>query len=425
MLLTYFPDEFYKINLHFFFFSASSTSIRNNKHRLMVTHAENVVFNPCNGNALYFAVQSSLLSPWKMCQIISKNKLNHTFNGQEQFQFTVKFLHNGCCIKAVPAHHLAHGREPDHQLQVGNRVIAGQVEGDFRPGIVAELSVRKNNYRYMIFFDDGHVEYVASKNVREVCDPHKWQNVDPNAQNFIKYYLEDYFTSGVATVKLGVGTKTRVERNGKWLDAYIIEVDNSLIKVQFEINGETEWLFHGSPRLEPIWRNMMQKSKLSNSYIQNTIEEISILDSTTEEEESSESDDDIVNSDRQPEFSIVDIKLNRQVSTLLRPCRYSNHECNKTCLFKQTGDLSKFPILVKPLLCGFRWTQTQDKRIRYIAPCGQRLERIQDLYKYLRETDCDLDVECFSFEPINCLRQCTVNPRIIIKQVINFTFMSL
>ena len=49
-------------------------------------------------------------------------------------------------------------------------------------------------------------------------------------------------------LKLNVGQTVSCEKDGKWLKARCLRVDCSLVKILFESDNTTEWIYRGSTR---------------------------------------------------------------------------------------------------------------------------------------------------------------------------------
>jgi histone-lysine N-methyltransferase SETDB1 len=43
---------------------------------------------------------------------------------------------------------------------------------------------------------------------------------------------------------------------GKWWIARVVEVDGSLVKMHFDADGRTEWIYRGSTRLGPLYAEL-------------------------------------------------------------------------------------------------------------------------------------------------------------------------
>lgn len=341
-------------------------------------------------------------------------------------KITVNLLYsdNSETVKSVEVYHLAEHDAPHSQLKVGTRVIANlkytnepsSHDADFRAGIIANSADNTNNFRYLVFFDDGHAVYVPQGGIRCVCDSNQWKNVHSNARNFIKFYLEQYFEHRYPTATVVIGTHVKTELLGEWKKCVVVDVDCNLAKIRFEDSGETEWLFTGSPRLEPVWRILMKKIiKDINGVNGNIAEQIVVSDIESDDDDlSSQSDNEQFS--RDPVFRVKKVNLERTVS----PRKYIWHNCNKKCLFGRAENLDSYSPLARPIVCGWdRIVQYEKKRVQYITPCGRGLDTIQKLYEYLKETKCDLDIGCFTFEhSIDCFEKCVVNKELILQKVI-------
>ncbi|CDS35755.1 histone lysine n methyltransferase setb1 [Echinococcus multilocularis] len=118
-------------------------------------------------------------------------------------------------------------------------------------GIVGEPPNSYNNYRYLIFFDDGYAYYAQSDCIFRVFAQSKenWKLVNPEIQEFIKRYLAQFPQRPM--VKLSVDQTIQAELNGNWLQATVVQVDYSLVLLRFP-SGNVEWIYRGSRRLGPL-----------------------------------------------------------------------------------------------------------------------------------------------------------------------------
>lgn len=67
-----------------------------------------------------------------------------------------------------------------------------------------------------------------------------WEDIHPNSREFVKKYLKQYPERPM--VKLYVAQVVRTEWEGKWWITQVLEVDASLVKLQFKTDGRTEWV---------------------------------------------------------------------------------------------------------------------------------------------------------------------------------------
>ena len=59
-------------------------------------------------------------------------------------------------------------------------------------------------------------------------------------------------------VRLQKGQVVKTEWNGKWWIARVQEVDASLVKMYFDSDRRTEWIYRGSTRLEPLYTELVR-----------------------------------------------------------------------------------------------------------------------------------------------------------------------
>lgn len=100
--------------------------------------------------------------------------------------------------------------------------------------------------------------------------------------------------------------------------------------------------------------------------------------------------------------------------------KYVNHGCKNSCLIAVTHNLNSYSPLSKPLLSGWdrqiAKTRFNKKAVVYRAPCGRRLRDMAELHKYLRITQCPLNVDNFDFDPlIHCLAEYVIDSCIVHK----------
>lgn len=85
----------------------------------------------------------------------------------------------------------------------------------------------------------------------------------------------------------------------------------------------------------------------------------------------------------------------------IRSKDYEPHVCGPNCLPEPRGNLKTYSPLSKPLLsCWERQIVKQKaiKSIMYKTPCGRRLRNMNEVFTYLKLTDCPLNVENFTFD---------------------------
>ncbi|XP_046862056.1 histone-lysine N-methyltransferase SETDB1-like [Xenia sp. Carnegie-2017] len=143
-------------------------------------------------------------------------------------------------------------------LSVGSRVVALYGVLDlWYAGIVAEVACAANKQRVLVFFDDGFAQYLPLKKIHKVH--HKgqnvWDDVTKDSRDFIQEYLEDFPSRPMLHVK--VGQWIRTEWKGDWWRAKVLSVDGSLVKMLFEVDRRSEWIYRGSTRLDPLYQTLV------------------------------------------------------------------------------------------------------------------------------------------------------------------------
>lgn len=154
----------------------------------------------------------------------------------------------------------------------------GVVQSAFYPGIIAEPLKQANRYRYLIFYDDGYTQYVPHRDVRLVCQASEkvWEDVHAASRDFIQKYVEKYSVDR-PMVQCTRGQSMTTESNGTWLYARVIDIDCSLVLMQFEGDkNHTEWIYRGSLRLGPVFRET-QNNMNSSSAQQLRVPRVSIV----------------------------------------------------------------------------------------------------------------------------------------------------
>ncbi|KAK7077728.1 ATP-dependent RNA helicase ddx25, partial [Halocaridina rubra] len=114
---------------------------------------------------------------------------------------------------------------------------------------------------YLIFFDDGYAQYVNHQDIRVVVESSTcpWDDVSSDTRDFIREYLQMYPERPM--VRLQKDNYVRTEWNGRWWRAQVLEVDGSLVRMYFPIDGRTEWIYRGSTRLSPLFNKKMNKAQ--------------------------------------------------------------------------------------------------------------------------------------------------------------------
>lgn len=262
--------------------------------------------------------------------------------------------------------------------------------------------------------------------------------------------------------------RIQTEVNGKWFNAIVNEVDASLVQVYFEETKRYEWIYRGSTRLFPLYKKLNHVKAFANRN-EATIEYIVIDDEKEPERTTEPPAEEVVSDPKTPPSKAAPILrtfasqaardtpqqkqreqkravAKKSTAPLPKPAvqhmnnstiyvdedkpkgkvvyytakkqqemkKYLNHECQPSCLIQINHNLASYSPLSKPLLTGFERqiakTRFNKKYVIYRAPCGRRLRDISEMHKYLRMTNCKLNVDNFTFDPlIHCLAEYVID----------------
>ncbi|KAH8253248.1 hypothetical protein KR032_004503, partial [Drosophila birchii] len=450
-----------------------------------VPPAGDIVRPPIELNETYYAVKNKAIASWVSIKVIEFTE-STAINGNTMKSYKIKYLNTPYqMIKTVTAKHLAYFEPPPVRLTIGTRVIAyfdgttlsrgkdtGTVQNAFYPGIIAEPLKQANRYRYLIFYDDGYTQYVPHQDVRLVCQASEkvWEDVHPASREFIQKYVEKYSVDR-PMVQCTRGQSMSTESNGTWLYARVIDIDCSLVLMQFEGDkNNTEWIYRGSLRLGPVFketqnalnsphphqmrvprrtepfirytkemessnqqvnRQMRAIARKSSASTQNVPSVLSSSSSASSPAVSSianaaaagsrsgntvkhlNNSTIYVDDENRPKGHVVYFTAKRN----LPPKIFKKHTCNPNCLFKIVHRLDSYSPLAKPLLSGWErlvLRQKTKKNVVYRGPCGKSLRNLAEVHMYLRTTENVLNVDNFDFTPdLRCLAEYSIDPSIV------------
>ncbi|CAD7014873.1 histone-lysine N-methyltransferase eggless [Ceratitis capitata] len=447
---------------------------------------------PIEINQVYYAVKNKAIASWVPCRVVEQMDTSSILGAHNRVPiYKVKFLKlQYQMVKTVSAKHLAYFDPPKFRLPIGSRVIAYfdatslsrgkekmMIQSAFYPGIIAEPLKPNNKYRYLIFYDDGYTQYVSHKDVRLVCNvsEHVWEDVHPASREFIQKYLTQYSINR-PMVQTQKGQSMTTESNGKWIYARVVDIDCSLIQMQFEgPKSHTEWIYRGSLRLGPVFKEYqktLQKDTLPIPRLARRTEPF--IRYTADEEATTAQQEQVKEREREqrvtsnepravakksvsrlstdstatlstvpsPTTSLPTVRhLNNSTIYLedenkpkgkvvyytakrdLPPLIYRPHKCSPTCLFKIPHNLSAYSPLSKPLLSG--WERPilrlkSKKIVAYRGPCGKIMRNMEEVRRYLRATENALNVDNFDFHhETSCLAEYVIESAIVQKRDIS------
>ncbi|XP_052738923.1 kinesin-related protein 4 isoform X2 [Bicyclus anynana] len=353
-------------------------------------------------------------------------------------------------FKTLPARCIAYFEPSEVRMTIGTRVIALFKDITSRQayysGVVAEIPNPVNNYRYLIFFDDGYAQYAPHSQTRLVCEFSSlvWEEVHPYSREFVRGYLLAYPERPM--VRLHAGQNLKTEWRSKWWSSRVINVDASLVEVQFLRCDRREWIYRGSTRLAPLFLELQAagrhrpramprtqpQARVNMPYVEYTrsdeqankqqqmrqqqIEETRrqravAKKSTTPAQAAPQAPSSAANLD-----NVTSRVVYYTPKNAVKPYKMRTHTCSPTC--KRTDvlalkDLRTYNPLAKPLLSGWERQVARGrsgKVVLYVAPCGRRLRSMRELHRYLRTTDSDMPVDLFDFSvSTHCLAEFVLN----------------
>lgn len=364
---------------------------------------------------------------------------------------------NARALKWHPKRELAYAEKASVILPVGTRVVATYSDESVPPrhslyaGLIAEPPKPLNKYRYLVFFDDGYAQYVDVDKVYVMCGSSEnvWEDMYRDVREFVHKYLEKYPERPMLRLRKGQTVKT--EWNGSWWMARVLTVDSSLVKMSFEADNRTEWIYRGSTRFAPLYTALSQSvqntastggrvrrhnlvpvaNKQHRPFVQytRTLEDEPAEDSaanaredpvkkgatrnvarksTTQDRKLSEEEDD----DARNALGVLLSQAGTRVvnrpdikdSDVYERISYKAHKCAPGCLKGDDPDayLGKNPLSIPCLLGWERHIVKQSKkskrRVFYVAPCGRRLRNIAEVAHYLELCKSLLTVDLFCFD---------------------------
>ncbi|XP_071440737.1 histone-lysine N-methyltransferase eggless [Hetaerina americana] len=415
----------------------------------------------------------------------SKARVHEVLERETESFYRIKFelsYRKGQQIKVVSGRQMAYSYQCPTRIPVGTRVIAifredensvsnkvGLSKESYYCGVIAENPRSTNNYRYLIFFDDGYAQYVRHEKILVVCESsaNVWEDIHPDSRGFVKKYLEAYPERPM--VRLNPGHVLRTEWNGKWWVARVLQVDGSLVHLHFDADGRTEWIYRGSTRLGPLYTEFANATarsqnvgnfnrsrgfgiaslkKMNLPYVEytrgNEMEQDPVVSSASgavenqkgDKPSDSPRDETAVTSppvvravarksttnQRRFEERVFDGGaayndekfINYEKDLQIEFKTYVQHDCGPKCLedypYPQECTKGRNP-LAKPLLCGWirhivRHRGGSKRVVLYVAPCGRRLRNLVELHSYLRITKSTMPIDLFDFDFwVHCLAE--------------------
>ncbi|XP_065224566.1 histone-lysine N-methyltransferase eggless isoform X2 [Planococcus citri] len=381
---------------------------------------------------IIYAMKHNYKYPWKKGVVVDI----FTEKGYKEYQLKIDVTNPRKPNPSIllQGKSLAYPFPAPYRFAVGARIIAVFTDDRntdkqtlFYSGIIAEPPKVMNKFRYLVFFDDGCTQYVPHENIRAICEPSAkaWDDVPAEDRGFIQNYLCQYPERPM--VKLQPAYVIKVEFQRKWYSARVLEVDASLVKMQFMNDTHTEWIYRGSTRLEPLYkeieaakRRMQTGNRIRRigKKTQNYCPYVEYTRGADNEEieepiravarKSTSANKDLKKVEKPKKWIPVPIPGHvekKKVDSRIEPRTFKPHQCGLSCIDWTNFSLDKIkgigPLAI-PSQFGFRRMKMffggTKKNIVYRAPCGRQLRNMQEMHLYLRITKSQMTVDYFDFD---------------------------
>ena len=131
-------------------------------------------------------------------------------------------------------------------------VVESPTNQQARCGIIGEEAGRNNHYRSLIFFPDEKrseitANYYSSSDIH-ICFDQTFEYDNEFLVNYFKSYPERF----MLRAKEGTQVKIRHSTNNSFLSALIIEIDCSMMLIEFMHSKERLWIYRGSTLIEQM-----------------------------------------------------------------------------------------------------------------------------------------------------------------------------
>ena len=191
-------------------------------------------------------------------------------------------------IRSVASSQVLNQQSNNQNIEIGSRVVVQHpTKSMFISSLVAELPATENNYRYLLFLDDGSACYKTKDKLWVI---NLVENPILMLPPVYKSFIQRYFTMPVSTVKLinlssnDSVTFTNYDNTTLQFSGKVAEVDCSIAKIRYSIpNGglAEEWIHRGSSRIlsfghshNPYYSEHSNLKKINGSSKQLTNQEL-------------------------------------------------------------------------------------------------------------------------------------------------------
>lgn len=336
-------------------------------------------------------------------------------------------------VKTLRSKQLAYSLPSPVRLTIASRVIATYKLPNttvlvFHSGFVGELPKTMNDFRYLIFFDDGSASYMTHDGIRLIYSDTEWQDELPREyRRFVRRYISQYPDRPM--VRLLKDDTIKVKYNGQFCFAKVIDVDGSLVKMRFVNDGHEETIYRGSTRLDPLLQEFASVERcrrdghrfrrFNNIKTESDLKpfvEYTTIDLDTEPED--EEDDDVIFVPRRRNVAKKSTARchNNQLNINCEPTPKMNpiplpHGVVST---KQVIEVRKLynaaeaqtmaPLSI-PMHFGFKRI-AERKQMVYKSPDRKILRTMKQIHQHLRMTKSLMTVDMFDTNPeVKCLNE--------------------
>lgn len=369
---------------------------------------------------------------------------------------------------------IARKQHHGNNLQVGKRVIAGKNLVELFPGTIVEVPSQMNKLRYMIFYDNGKVDYVSPSLVAPILGQslHPWMDllrINPNPltrnlSDHIAIYLHTYPNIEYKNVSPNeIIAVISLNEPKSVLNARVVDIDCHLLKIEYE-DQSTEMICSGGSRLdlENCVASDLFKSKLDIKMQQILKTYHNVIYPALDLQELDLDDDEIGEYKNTYFCRAYQIAKKSTTKSLLLNTKQTNlsldsgvydeeevvvitrehldqsaaHNCDSDCLYitnvkteiyvqnirKEFRDCSDLQV---PLKLGWRrylskipsGKKTTKLLMAYETPCKKILTSNTMIYTYLRRVGSQMDISYFCLDhavKLNRLKDVSVKPIIYI-----------
>lgn len=281
-----------------------------------------------------------------------------------------------------------------------NIFLFSNSDDGFYSGFTGDQHTINGLLHTMVFFDDGHVQYVPMKKIRTILDNDMCTFANDNVNKFYHYYM-DLLSDPLNLSVFKIPTPAeedflRIDSDCFWEEVQVIAIEGEMVQVFFMDTNRYEWLWFGSPRMKKVWKAIVRDKHLNKKLPKSKFTAAIDLDT---------SDDDIEMAGKAILKTTADVE--KYIASFSDPGLASpTHRCSNSCVsYEKNVYLAKHQALLRPMLTGWK-RKVHKKVVYYRTPCGIVHHRLPSIRKFLRDTKSELAYDCFSFNlKVDCMKE--------------------